>query len=91
VVPGALSGAPWSTVDELTARERAILDLEGQRFAVPGAKERRIRELFGCSPAAYYQVLNALLDREAALAYAPTTAARLRRLRERHRSGRRPS
>lgn len=70
-------------MDELTDEQRAILDLEGQRWKYAGAKEAQIRELFGCSATRYYQVLNALIDRREALAYAPMTVKRLQRLRER--------
>ena len=77
----------------LSARERAVLDLERRHWAVsvppaPGIKECEIREVLGISPARYYQLLNGLLDREAALAYLPVMISRLRAVREIHRASR---
>ena len=51
--------------------------------APAGAKETAIRDRFGLSPTRYYQVLNALVDRPAALAADPLLVRRLRRLRPR--------
>ncbi|MBL1081843.1 DUF3263 domain-containing protein [Streptomyces actinomycinicus] len=73
---------------ELGSREKAILALERRGFTGPGAKERAIREQLSLSPVRYYQLLNALLDDERALAHDPVTVNRLRRLRETHRSNR---
>ncbi|MFF9286963.1 DUF3263 domain-containing protein [Streptomyces griseosporeus] len=72
----------------LGARERSILALERRPFAGPGAKERAIREELGLSPVRYYQLLNALLDDERALAQDPVTVNRLRRIRESRRTER---
>ncbi|MFF9280159.1 DUF3263 domain-containing protein [Streptomyces griseosporeus] len=72
----------------LGARERSILALERRPFAGPGAKERAIREELGLSPVRYYQLLNALLDDERALAHDPVTVNRLRRIRESRRTER---
>lgn len=66
---------------ELTERERDILDFERQWWKHAGAKEQAIRDRFGLSATRYYQVLNGLLDRQAALAYDPVLVKRLRRLR----------
>ncbi|MCV7173871.1 DUF3263 domain-containing protein [Mycobacterium manitobense] len=46
----------------------------------PGGKEAAIDEQLGLKAVRYYQLLNRLLTREAALAYAPVTVNRLRRL-----------
>ncbi|TGN73925.1 DUF3263 domain-containing protein [Streptomyces bauhiniae] len=73
---------------ELGSREKAILALEGRSFPGPGAKERAIREQLGLAPVRYYQLLNALLDDERALAHDPVTVNRLRRVREARRSER---
>ncbi len=77
-----------STVDEtvaptagLTERQRAIVDFERRWWKHAGAKEQAIRDRFELSPTRYYQLLNALLDEPAALAYDPVTVGRLRRLR----------
>lgn len=74
--------------EELGARERSILALETRPFAGPGAKERAIREELDLSPVRYYQLLNALLDDERALAHDPVTVNRLRRVRESRRAQR---
>lgn len=66
---------------ELTEQERAILDFEKQWWRRPGAKEQAIREAFDLSPTRYYQLLNALLDRPAAVAYDAALINRLRRVR----------
>ncbi|MET9445858.1 DUF3263 domain-containing protein [Streptomyces cinerochromogenes] len=73
---------------ELGSREKAILALERRAFPGPGAKERAIREELDLSPVRYYQLLNALLDDERALAHDPVTVHRLRRIREARRAER---
>ncbi|WP_338897544.1 DUF3263 domain-containing protein [Streptomyces sp. TG1A-60] len=75
-------------MDELDAREQAILALERQGWPGPGAKERAVRERLGLAPVRYYQLLNALLDDERALAHDPVTVNRLRRVREGRRAER---
>src|SRR5690606_13048258 len=62
-------------------REAGILDFERQWWRFGGAKETAIREQFAMSATEYYQVLNALLDSEHALAYDPMLVKRLRRMR----------
>ncbi|WP_422754381.1 DUF3263 domain-containing protein [Micromonospora sp. WMMD708] len=79
-VPSPRSG-PAAGGDELTERERAILAFEQQWWRHAGAKEQAIRDTFGLSATRYYQLLNALLDRPAALAAEPLLIGRLRRLR----------
>lgn len=74
-----------TSMEELGARERAILAMERRGFAGPGVKEREIRERLGLAPVRYYQLLNALLDDPRALAHDPITVNRLRRLRATHR------
>lgn len=65
----------------LTDRERAMLELERTWWKFAGAKEQEIRARFDLSSTRYYQVLNALLERQEALAYDPLLVKRLRRLR----------
>ncbi|MEE1622435.1 DUF3263 domain-containing protein [Zafaria sp. Z1313] len=73
-----------STLDE---REQRMLALERQWWKYAGAKEQAVSELFGLSATHYYQLLNALIDTEAALAHDPMLVKRLRRLRStRHRA-----
>ncbi|WP_149824661.1 DUF3263 domain-containing protein [Streptomyces tailanensis] len=75
-------------MEELNAREQAILALERQGWPGPGAKERAIRERLGLAPVRYYQLLNALLDDARALAHDPVTVNRLRRVRQARRAER---
>jgi hypothetical protein len=80
--------------ERLDERDRAILDFERQWWKYAGAKESAVRDLFDMSAARYYQVLNALIDSEAALAYDPMLVKRLRRMRtarQRERTTRRLS
>ncbi|MFE7130334.1 DUF3263 domain-containing protein [Streptomyces sp. NPDC057638] len=72
----------------LRERERAVLALERESWPGPGAKERAVRERLGMSPVRYYQLLNALLDDERALAHDPVTVNRLRRVRDGKRTRR---
>ncbi|QCX77419.1 hypothetical protein C9F11_18835 [Streptomyces sp. YIM 121038] len=72
----------------LSARARAVLALERRNWSGPGAKERAIREDLGLAPVRYYQLLNALLDDERALAHDPVTVNRLRRVRAARRAER---
>ena len=81
-----------STATELTDRDRQIIAFERQWWKYAGAKEQAIRELFDMSATRYYQVLNALIDSQAALEADPMLIKRLRRLRasrQRARSARR--
>lgn len=66
---------------KLSERDQQILALERNWWKYAGAKEQVIRELFNLSSTHYYQVLNALIDSDAALAYDPMLVKRLRRLR----------
>ncbi len=73
--------APQRPGLELTRREHEMLAFERQWWRHAGAKETAIRERFGLAPTRYYQALNALVDRPAALAADPLLVRRLRRLR----------
>ena len=75
---GAATQGPFP---ELTRREHDMLAFERQWWRHAGAKETAIRERFGLAPTRYYQALNALVDRPAALAADPLLVRRLRRLR----------
>ena len=70
------------TESGLTELELRILDFEKQWWRYAGAKESSLKELFDLTPPAYYQLLNNLIDREAALLSQPMLVKRLRRLRE---------
>lgn len=65
--------------------ERAILDVESRFWRHAGVKEDHVRERLGLTPIAYYQRLNAVLDRPEALAYRPLVVNRLRAVRARGR------
>jgi hypothetical protein len=67
--------------DALSDDERALLEFEKQWWRHAGAKEQAIRDRFDLSATRYYQLLNELLDRPAALAHDPALVKRLRRLR----------
>ncbi len=86
--PAAQAAAPESDrssgiarESELTPRDQQVLALERQWWKYVGAKEQAIREQFDVSATHYYQMLNALIDTEAALAHDPMLVKRLRRLR----------
>jgi hypothetical protein len=65
----------------LTADDRALLDFAGRWYRFPGAQEQAMRDELGLSATSYWRRVNVLLDRPEALAYAPSTVARLRRMR----------
>src|SRR5450755_86410 len=78
--------------DALSERDVKILEFERQWWKYAGAKEQAMREMFDMSATRYYQALNALIDRPAAVAADPMLVKRLRRLRaarQRARSARR--
>lgn len=80
------------SMEELSERDREMLDFERRWWKYAGAKEQAIRELFDVSATRYYQLLNDLIDRTEALAYDPMLVKRLRRMRysrQRARSARR--
>ena len=79
----AAGGDPGGVSAEspLSVRDQQMLALERQWWKYAGAKEQAIRELFDLSATHYYQILNALIDTEDALAHDPMLVKRLRRLR----------
>jgi hypothetical protein len=72
----------------LSDRDASILAFERAWWRYGGAKESSIRSEFAMSPTEYYQLLNALLDDEKALAHDPMLVKRLRRLRATRQRGR---
>lgn len=76
---------PPVAVTDMTAsvseRAEEILAFERAWWQYAGAKEDAILERFGLSSTAYYQLLNALLDDEAAQAFDPLLVKRLKRQR----------
>lgn len=80
------------TLGALSERDREIIAFERQWWKYAGNKETAIKELFDMSATRYYQVLNALVDNQAALEFDPMLIKRLRRQRtqrQRARSARR--
>lgn len=65
----------------MTDLEQAILEVESRFWRHAGAKEDHVRQHLDLTPIAYYQRLNALLDRPEALAEAPLVVNRLRAVR----------
>jgi hypothetical protein len=72
----------------MTDGERAILEFAHREFRYAGTQEEEIRRRFGLSATAYFQRLNALLDRPEALEYDPVLVNRLLRLREKRQAAR---
>lgn len=66
---------------ELDERSQQILAMERLWWKYAGAKEQAITKQFSISPTNYYQLLNQLIETDAALAYDPMLVKRLRRLR----------
>lgn len=78
--------------NNLSERDRQILEFERQWWKYAGAKEQAIRDLFDMSATRYYQIINSLIDNPDALAFDPMLVKRLRRMRaarQRARSARR--
>jgi hypothetical protein len=73
---------------ELTERERALLDFEGDWWTRDDAKDTLVRAIFACSLDEYYQELNRLAEVPAALVYDPLVVRRLIRQRDRRRRAR---
>lgn len=72
----------------LTVLERELLDFAGLTWRSAGNRDQAIRAQFGLSGTRYEQLLLGLLDRPDALAYAPVTVNRLRRLRDQRAAAR---
>ncbi len=75
-------------VASLSERDERILAFERHWWKFAGSKEDAVREEFSMSATEYYQVLNALIDSEPALAHDPMLVKRLRRMRASRQRGR---
>jgi hypothetical protein len=75
-------------VDPLTEREHAILAMATRRFVFAGSREQAVRTELGLTDTRYAQLLNAVIDKPAALVAEPVLVKRLRRLRETRRARR---
>ncbi|MEU9256652.1 DUF3263 domain-containing protein [Streptomyces sp. NPDC048270] len=87
------STLPASAPTTLSEQDAALLDFEFRYWprsapTAPGPKEAAIRNELGISPTRYYQLLNNLLDCEAALARHPVVINRQRAVREIRRNAR---
>jgi len=65
----------------VSERAEQILAFEREWWQYAGAKEDAIQQRFGVSSAAYYQLLNELLDDESVHAFDPMLVKRLKRQR----------
>ena len=70
----------------LSDDDKALLELEAQRFRQSGHKVAAIVKL-GLTEVRYYQRLNQLIDDPEALAYSPVVVNRVRRLRAKRARG----
>jgi uncharacterized protein DUF3263 len=73
---------------ELSDRDRAVLDFAGRTYLYRGAQEQAILDEFNLSPARFWQIVNRLVDTEAAIAYAPVTCRLYRERRQAQRDRR---
>jgi Protein of unknown function (DUF3263) len=71
--------------EPLSEQDMRMLAFERRWWRYPGAKEQAIRDNFRISATRYYQLLNELIDRPAALAFDPILVKRLRRQRAERR------
>ena len=65
----------------LTEQEIDMLDFERTWWKHAGVKEQAIKERFAMSATRYYQMLNDLLEKPAAMEHDPILVKRLKRLR----------
>ena len=70
---------------ELSQRDRAILDFEQSWWESATPRDQAVREQFQLTESEYAEVLNQLVASEAALVAEPLLIRRLRRLRDRRR------
>jgi hypothetical protein len=70
---------------QLSQRDRAILDFEQSWWESPTPRDQAVREQFQLTESEYAEVLNQLIASETALLVEPLLIRRLRRLRDRRR------
>ena len=68
-------------MEELSEQDKRILDFERSWWKHAGVKEQAIKDHFEMSATRYYQILNEVLEKTAALDYDPILVKRLKRLR----------
>ena len=71
-----------SVTTGLSELEVKLLEFERNWWRHAGTKESAVKQLFNLTPPAYYQLLNNLIDKEAALMAQPILVKRLRRIRD---------
>ena len=64
-------------MEELTDRERAMLDFCRRWWRARGRQNAAIRAEFGTSPTRFWQEVRTLATRESAIAYAPDVCRRV--------------
>jgi hypothetical protein len=75
--------------DPLSDLEVRVLAFEHRWWRHRGAKEQAMKDELDLSATRYYQLLNAIIDKPAALVHDPVTVKRLTRLRATGRRARR--
>lgn len=68
-------------MEDLVQQEKDMLDFERTWWKHAGVKEQAIKERFNVSATRYYQLLNELLEKPAAMQHDPILVKRLKRLR----------
>lgn len=68
-------------VPTLSDRDKEMLEIESKHWEFFGIKEQVVRDKFDMSMTRYHQIVNRLIDTEAALAHKPVLVKRMRRLR----------
>lgn len=76
-----MDGSEPGLKPELEQRDIGILDFERSWWKHAGVKEQAIKECFDMSATKYYQLLNDLLEKPAAMDHDPILVKRLKRLR----------
>lgn len=71
--------------EELSDLELRILEFEHRWYRHRGEKHVDLSREFGISPIRYFQILNHVIDKPAAVVVEPTLVNRLRRLRDSRR------
>lgn len=69
-------------VQPLSERDVLVLQIMKRHPRSEGLRVRAAQELLGLTPTRFHQLLNAIIDTEAALAHDPLLVNRLRRIRD---------
>jgi hypothetical protein len=74
-------------VEPLSDRDVLALQIMAKHPRSQGQRENAARELLGLTPTRFHQLINALVDSEAALQHDPLLINRLRRIRDGRTAG----